>query len=80
MGETLKDFERKIEKISRIQRLFSPEKIFFSAEEKIFFKFEILKKHTKTTKNKNKKIGFCKVFERKYRKIITEKPTEKPNF
>ena len=45
-----------------------------------FFKFEIFKKHTKTTKNKNKKIGFCKVFERKNKKNLVKNPLKNPIF
>ena len=75
--ETSKNFERKIEKTSRIQRLFSSEKIFFSAEEKFFARLKFAKKHTKTTKNKSKKIGFCKVFKRKNRKFLLKNPLKK---
>lgn len=77
MVETSKNFERKIEKTSRIQRLFSSEKIFFSAEEKFFARLKSAKKHTKIRKNKSKKNGFCKVFKRKNQKIFTEKPAKK---
>ena len=63
--ENLNFFERIIEKNLERKSFFSKLKNIFFSRRKNFFKFEIFKKHTKTTKNKNKKIGFCKVFKRK---------------
>ena len=80
MGETLKDFERKIEKISRIQRLFSPEKIFFSAEEKFFSSLKSSKSIQKQQKTKTKKSGFVRFLREKTENFYWKNHWKSENF
>lgn len=75
--ENLKFFLKEKSKKPRRKEFFYEIKIFFFSRRKNFFKFEIFKKHTKTRKNKNKKIGFCKVFKRKNRKFLLKNPLKK---